>query len=195
VAFDDRPVAEMLLERLAPWRDCPGTVGISTAYFSGSPVYDIGRLLAVTGRPAEAAAALRDAVAANQAVRARPHVARCRLELAALLRPLGSPGSPGSLDEAAELVRLAAAEFRRLDMPGPLARADRLAAELSADRRHADPLTAREREVADLVVRALSNREIAESLVLSERTVESHVRSILGKLGLTNRAELIARRR
>jgi DNA-binding NarL/FixJ family response regulator len=49
--------------------------------------------------------------------------------------------------------------------------------------------------VAELVVRALSNREIAESLVLSERTVESHVRSILGKLGAANRAELIARRR
>jgi DNA-binding NarL/FixJ family response regulator len=80
-------------------------------------------------------------------------------------------------------------------MPGPLARADRLAGELAAARRHADPLTAREREVAALVVRALSNRDIAAELVLSERTVESHVRSILGKLGLTNRTELIARGR
>ena len=52
--------------------------------------------------------------------------------------------------------------------------------------------TAREREVAGLVARALSNRQVAERLVLSERTVESHVRSVLAKLGLTNRAELIA---
>jgi DNA-binding NarL/FixJ family response regulator len=51
-------------------------------------------------------------------------------------------------------------------------------------------LTRREREVADLVVRALSNRQIADRLVLSERTVESHVRSILAKLGLANRTEL-----
>jgi DNA-binding NarL/FixJ family response regulator len=55
--------------------------------------------------------------------------------------------------------------------------------------------TAREREVAELVERALSSREIAAELVLSERTVESHVRSILAKLGHANRAELIAARR
>jgi DNA-binding CsgD family transcriptional regulator len=189
VAFDDGPAAEMVLERMVGWRRCAGTVGISTAYFSGSPCYDLGRLHAVAGRPRDAAAALRDAIVADTAVRSRPHVALDRLELATVLRGLGDT------DEAAELVMASAGELRRLGMPGPLARADRLAAGLLADRRRADPLTAREREVADLVVQALSNREIAESLVLSERTVESHVRSILSKLGLTNRAELIARRR
>jgi len=53
-----------------------------------------------------------------------------------------------------------------------------------------DPLTTREREVAGLVAQALSNREVARALVLSERTVESHVRSILAKTGLTSRTEL-----
>ena len=85
-------------------------------------------------------------------------------------------------------------DLRRLEMPGPLLRADRLAAAVARARDDADPLTAREREVADLVVRALSNRDIAARLVLSEHTVESHVRSILAKLGCANRAELIARR-
>jgi DNA-binding NarL/FixJ family response regulator len=49
--------------------------------------------------------------------------------------------------------------------------------------------TPREREVAGLVAQALSNREVARTLVLSERTVESHVRSILAKTGLTTRTE------
>ncbi|MGS2807586.1 response regulator transcription factor [Nocardia sp. MW-W600-9] len=56
--------------------------------------------------------------------------------------------------------------------------------------RSADPRTPREREVRDLAAAGLTNREIATRLVLSERTVETHVRNILAELGVTNRAEL-----
>jgi DNA-binding NarL/FixJ family response regulator len=52
------------------------------------------------------------------------------------------------------------------------------------------PLSAREREVAGLIVRGLSNRQIAASLVISERTVENHVRSILARLGVDTRAQV-----
>ena len=44
--------------------------------------------------------------------------------------------------------------------------------------------------MAALIARAMTNRQIAEQLVLSERIVETHVRSILGKLGYTTRTEI-----
>jgi len=51
-------------------------------------------------------------------------------------------------------------------------------------------LTAREQEVASLVARGLSNRDIAEQLTLSVRTVEVHVDHILTKLDLNSRTQL-----
>ena len=51
-------------------------------------------------------------------------------------------------------------------------------------------LTPREREVARFLSQGKSNREIAEALVLSERTVENHVGNILTKLGFESRAQV-----
>ncbi|MBV9270841.1 MAG: AAA family ATPase [Candidatus Eremiobacteraeota bacterium] len=53
-------------------------------------------------------------------------------------------------------------------------------------------LTSREREIATLVAAGKSNLAIAEQLFIGERTVETHVSSILAKLGAENRAELTA---
>jgi DNA-binding CsgD family transcriptional regulator len=189
--FDDPETAELLLPELRPWAEFPGVAGTATAYFSGSVQRPYGQMLALVGRTGEARAALTTAVANNTAVGARPHVVLARLDLAALLLRSG----PDDTGRAVALLRDAAAEARRLDLPGPLARADRLLARATAAARAADPLSRREREVADLVVQALSNREIAARLVVSERTVESHVRSILGKLGCANRTELVVRLR
>jgi predicted ATPase/DNA-binding CsgD family transcriptional regulator len=54
----------------------------------------------------------------------------------------------------------------------------------------ASPLTPREREVAALVARGLSNRGIARELVITEATAERHIGNVFAKLGLASRAQL-----
>jgi DNA-binding NarL/FixJ family response regulator len=53
-----------------------------------------------------------------------------------------------------------------------------------------DTLSDREREVAMLVVRGCSNRQIAEELFITQKTVETHVSHVLTKLGLTSRVQI-----
>ena len=53
----------------------------------------------------------------------------------------------------------------------------------------AKSLTKREREILALVAEGLSNREIAEKLVLSPETVKSHVAAILEKLNVSDRTQ------
>ncbi len=53
-------------------------------------------------------------------------------------------------------------------------------------------LSARETQVAQLVACGLTNRQIADTLVLSERTAANHVQHILTKLGLDNRTQIAA---
>jgi non-specific serine/threonine protein kinase len=53
-----------------------------------------------------------------------------------------------------------------------------------------EELTARERQIAVLVARGLSNKDVAERLVISKRTVDAHVNHIFGKLGFSSRVQL-----
>ncbi len=51
-------------------------------------------------------------------------------------------------------------------------------------------MTRRETQIAELVARGMSNKQIAAKLVISQRTAESHVEHILQKLGFTSRAQI-----
>jgi DNA-binding NarL/FixJ family response regulator len=54
-----------------------------------------------------------------------------------------------------------------------------------------DPLTPRELEVVKLIAEAFNNRQIARTLNVSEKTVESHRANVLSKLGMRDRVELV----
>lgn len=70
-------------------------------------------------------------------------------------------------------------EFSRLDQSVPIPQA-------------VDGLSPRETEVLGLVAQGLTNREIGESLHIAENTVKNHLRNILEKLHLSNRAQAAA---
>jgi two-component system nitrate/nitrite response regulator NarL len=57
----------------------------------------------------------------------------------------------------------------------------------------AEPLTAREVQVLELLAEGLSNKAIAERLGISDQTVKFHVASISGKLGAANRTDIVRR--
>jgi DNA-binding NarL/FixJ family response regulator len=114
---------------------------------------------------------------------------RAKLELA---RTLKASDPAGALAWA----RAALATFERLGATHEADQAANLLRELGAlgrvgPRQH-ELLTAREADVLALLAHGLTNRAIAERLVISAKTVEHHVSQILGKLGLRSRAEAAA---
>ena len=114
---------------------------------------------------------------------------QARVELAAALaRRQGT----GDLGRAAATLDAAAGEAEQLGMVPFTKRIDQLRARLPAAAAARSPLSPREVEVARLVARGLTNKEIGEALYVSERTAENHVQHILVKLGFSNRSQIAA---
>ncbi len=187
VLLDDTEVATECYHLLLSTSQWCGGDGGGSPFAAGSNEYQLGRLAHTFGDNPLAAEHFRRGVAVDDRLGARPYAALGRLGGADAL-------AGDDPEQARRLAREAADELRRLDMPGPLARASALAdaADRALSRATARPggLSEREYEVARLAGQAMTNRQIADRLFLSVRTVESHVRSTLTKLDLTNRTQL-----
>jgi DNA-binding CsgD family transcriptional regulator len=136
----------------------------------------------------EAVADLEHAAATCASVGAAGFSVEAQVRLAGTL---ADRRGPGDLARARALLGAAGSSARTLGMAPFVRAATVLQAQVDA-LAGVVPLTAREAEVAELVAQGLTNRAVAERLVLSERTVEHHVRSVLSKLGFTNRAQVAA---
>jgi DNA-binding CsgD family transcriptional regulator len=154
------------------------------------PAIDHARGLVLLAR-GDVAAAHQSLAAASGAWRARHRFwegAWARLDLAAAAAQARRRGEAALLTSEVRDLAAAVGAATLADA------ADRLTA--SSDRgRQADPwypLSAREFEVAQLVAAGLTNRQIAERLVVAPKTVSAHVTHILDKLGAARRAEIAA---
>jgi DNA-binding CsgD family transcriptional regulator len=114
----------------------------------------------------------------------------------------------GDVAAAAPLLRRALATFEGLGAARPAARAEATLRDLGIrrGRRGArrrprlgwESLTGTERRVVDLVAEGLTNPQIGERLLVSRRTVQTHLAHVFAKLDISSRAELaaeVARRR
>jgi DNA-binding CsgD family transcriptional regulator len=155
----------------------PGTLGAAL------------RAAAMTAGPDERVDLLRESVAVLEDSPTRLEHARSLVELGAALRRKGlrseartvlergmdsawSCGPTALAQRASEELRLVGARPRRLAVSG------------------VDALTDAEHRVADLAARGITNRQIAEALVISPATVETHLRHVFQKLDITSRRQL-----
>lgn len=110
------------------------------------------------------------------------HLTRARSELDKVTFDAAwSEGRAMTLEQATEYALETLVSGKQVIEPQPSRR---------AARQKFGGLTEREREIAARIAQGESNREIAEALVVSERTVETHVTNILNKLGFTSRAQV-----
>jgi non-specific serine/threonine protein kinase len=188
-AGDDRKAATTHQETLR----CCGDIG--ERWLIGDPLAGLARIAAVHGQPEAAAQlvgavnALTEAAGAHISTNMRDNCGRAAALAGAALgeerfAEAHATGRTLRLDEA---VALAAAVDIPRDWhakPGPRPTSSVKGA-----------LSAREREVLRLVAQARTDREIAAALFISPRTVNAHVASILGKLGVANRMEAATRAR
>jgi DNA-binding CsgD family transcriptional regulator len=180
--------AAVAYERLRPWAAYFVANGSGLVTVAGSAELALGCLAAALGKTDRAVRHLEVAIEANRRAGMPPFEAEARFELARVL----SGRSRAERSQALVLATDAERSAAELGMEPLRDQARHLRESLRAPARGAASpgLSRREHEVAALVGRGLTNRQIADVLYLSERTVESHVQHILTKLGLQNRSQV-----
>ena len=176
-----------LAELLAPAANLSAST--TSGWGNTCPARHLGAAAALLGEPDKARKYYHQALEAAGKTRFRPEIALTRLQLAELLLD----HYPDERAEALEHLDFAIGEFRDMKMQPSLERAlrdretlDALPAKVPA---YPGGLTEREVEVLRLVAQGKTNREIADELVLSQRTVQRHIANIYAKIDVRNRAE------
>ena len=180
---------EFLASQLEPFRGQHAANGAGAGVYMGPVELHTGLAAAALGRLDAAVRDLEAAASLCDANGARGYAVQARVELAAAL---ARRQAPGDLGQAAAALDAAAGEAEQLGMVPFTKRIDQLRARLPAAAAARSPLSPREVEVARLVARGLTNKQIGETLYVSERTAENHVQHILVKLGFSNRSQIAA---
>jgi DNA-binding CsgD family transcriptional regulator len=181
-ALGDLDGADGSAEELDAVARAVGTAALGAATRFASGVVALGR-----GELESARVAFEDATRLFHQSGAPFEAARARVELARTL------AAAARQRDALRELKSAATTLRRIGAAHAVAQVEALEHELGQAPPHASPkLTPRECEVLRLVAKGMSDRAIAEQLVLSEHTVHRHVANILAKLGCTSRSAAVA---
>jgi predicted ATPase/DNA-binding CsgD family transcriptional regulator len=222
LAGDGKGARKRHEESLAIWRELHGDPGIASALHKLGQVSRIhGDLVGAHERFTESLALQRDSGNRQGIAECLAGLAGVALDAgepqraahllgasAAALEAIGAPLAPAdqvmvTADVASGRIRLGETAWETAWTEGQtvplaqlveeaLASSPPVTSPRSGNSGQATPLSRREQEVAALVARGLTNRAIAESLVIGERTVETHISHILAKLGFTSRAQIVA---
>lgn len=152
-------------------------------YLDAVAAHATGVVLLADGDPRGALIALRRSWGEWHRLEAPHEAARARVQIALACRALGDSDSADMELDAARVA------FESL---GAVPDAAAVTALTLGTSPRADGLTTRELEVLALVARGSTNRQIADQLVISEKTVASHVSHIFTKLGLSSRSAATA---
>ncbi len=186
VALDAPDDVAALRELLDPYRGLHLASGAGAVCYFGPAELWLGVAAGYLENLDDAVADLERAVRACAVNGAIGFHTEAQYELAAVLT---RRAAPGDLARARSLIADVARQAAELGMVPIGSKAATLIEQLDTSE-PPTPLTRREQDVAALVAKGLTNREIAAQLYLSERTAQNHVQHILTKLSLANRSQI-----